>query len=74
MTTTPSRQRFVMCVRNDGYSTSLERKKVYPVVTDPEAEGRGLLRVEGESGDDYLYPADFFVAIRVPPAAAKAFR
>ena len=72
--TTAFPQRFVICVRNDGYSASLEIKKVYPVVPEPEAENRGLLRVEDESGDDYLYPADFFVAIRVPPAAAKAFQ
>jgi hypothetical protein len=31
-----------------------------------------MLRVIDESGEDYLYPADFFVAIELPLAARKA--
>ncbi len=74
MTTRSSPRRYVICIRNEGYPASLELKKVYPVLSDSEAESRGLLRVEDESGGDYLYPAQFFVSIQVPPAAAKAFR
>lgn len=74
MTTSSSPRRYVICIRNEGYPSSLELKKVYSVLPDLEAETRGLLRVEDESGEDYLYPADFFVSIDVPPAAAKAFQ
>lgn len=72
MTTTHD-QRFVLCIRNDGYPASLELKKIYPILADAEGEAQGLLRVRDESGEDYLYPADYFVVIQVPPAAVKVF-
>jgi hypothetical protein len=63
----PSR-RFAVCVRNDGYEASLERNKIYTVLPDDEAERDGDLRVIDESGEDYLFSADRFVAIEVPAA------
>jgi hypothetical protein len=48
-----ARGKFVVCVSNGGYSASLEVRKIYPVVSDPEAEKRGLLRVVDESGERY---------------------
>lgn len=69
----PQDQRFVLCIRNDGYPASLEIKKIYPVLVDASGEARGLLRVRDESGEDYLYPADYFVAIAVPAVAVKIF-
>ncbi|MGH9383582.1 MAG: hypothetical protein ACRD2N_04780 [Vicinamibacterales bacterium] len=62
------RQRFVVCVRNDGYEASLERNKIYWVIPDKEAECDGDLRVVDESGEDYLFSADRFVPIEVPAA------
>jgi hypothetical protein len=66
----PARQarRFAVCVRNDGYEASLERNKIYTVVPDAEAERDGDLRIVDESGEDYLFSADRFIAIEVPPA------
>ena len=60
--------RFAVCVRNEGYEASLERNKIYPVLPDDEAEQDGDLRVVDESGEDYLFSADRFVAIEVPSA------
>ena len=65
-----SRQ-FAVCVDNDGYEASLERNKIYVVIPDKNADGDGDLRVVDESGEDYLFSADRFVAIEVP-AAVKA--
>jgi hypothetical protein len=65
--------RFVLCVDNETYEASLERRKVYRVVRDQKAEGHGLLRVIDESGEDFLYPASLFVPIEVPRSAAPAF-
>jgi hypothetical protein len=70
----PSARRFVVCVRNDGYEASLERNKIYPVLPDPEAERDGDLRVIDESGEDYLFSADRFVAIEVPAAVRASLR
>jgi hypothetical protein len=60
-------------VENDGYPASLEVKKVYAVLADERGESEAFLRVIDESGGDYLYPGDYFVAIDVPADAAKVF-
>ena len=67
------RNRFAICIKNEGYQASLEPRKIYRVVTDAEAESKGMLRVVDESGEDYLFPADFFVPIEVPADASIAF-
>lgn len=64
-------RQFAVCVDNDGYEASLERNKIYVVVPDKDAERDGDIRVVDESGEDYLFSADRFVAIDVP-AAVKA--
>jgi len=56
----------VICVKNEGYSVSLERRKLYVALPDAKAAEHGQLRVIDESGEDYLYPRDFFVAIELP--------
>jgi hypothetical protein len=61
-------RRFVVCVRNDGYEASLERNKIYEILPDDEAERDGDVRGVDESGEDYLFAADRFVAIEVPAA------
>lgn len=62
----------VVCVENDGYPASLERRKIYVALTDPAAERGGLMRVIDESGEDYLYPEHFFREIALPEATKKA--
>jgi len=64
--------RFVVCVENEGYPVSLEKRKIYVVRQDAAAEKRGMLRVVDESGDDYLYPKDFFRPITLPPTVKRA--
>ncbi|HUP65231.1 MAG TPA: hypothetical protein VM557_08115 [Thermoanaerobaculia bacterium] len=64
-------RQFAVCVDNGGYETSLERNKIYVVLPDKDAKSGGDLRVVDESGEDYLFSADRFVAIDVP-AAVKA--
>ncbi len=64
---------FAICVSNDGYPASLELRKVYRIIPDQVAATRHFVRVVDESGEDYLYPANFFVPIEVPQAARDAF-
>jgi hypothetical protein len=59
---------FAVCVKNEGYEASLERNKIYLLVPDADAEREGDVRVVDESGEDYLYPADWFVTMEVPKA------
>ncbi len=63
--------RFAICVDNSEYPASLELHKVYRVLPDQEAEQDGDLRVIDESGEDYLYPADWFVVVDLPPDTAR---
>jgi hypothetical protein len=63
---------FVVCVENEGYPASLERRKIYLSLPDLAAEKDGLLRVIDESGEDYLYPKKLFSSIDLPPALEKA--
>ena len=65
-------RQFAVCVDNSGYEASLERNKIYVVLRDKDAETAGDLRVVDESGEDYLFTADRFVAIDVPAAVAAS--
>ena len=71
MAKTPSRH-LVVCIDNEGYPVSLERRKIYVALADRAAEKHGLLRIIDESGDDYLYPKTFFRTIALPQAIKKA--
>jgi hypothetical protein len=68
----PQAQQFVVCIDNAGYPSSLEKRKIYLSLPDPDAEQFGLVRVIDESGEDYLYPKDLFSSIDLPPALGKA--
>ncbi len=68
-----TKRSFFLCIRNRGYAASLQVRTVYSAVEDPEAESHGMLRIVDEFGEDYLFPARFFVPIEVPKAAEQAF-
>jgi hypothetical protein len=71
MPKSPSKQ-LVVCISNEGYPASLERRKIYVALRDPHSEKHGLLRVVDESGEDYLYPKLFFRSIALPQSVKKA--
>ena len=59
-------QHYVVCVCNEDYPASLELRKLYPVLEDSFAAEHGMVRVVDESGEDYLYPSEFFVRVELP--------
>jgi hypothetical protein len=63
---------FVLCVENTNYPASLECRKVYQVLGDEQASKHGQVRVIDESGEDYLYPQEYFIPIKLPQAAERA--
>ncbi|MEX2142941.1 MAG: hypothetical protein WD894_27035 [Pirellulales bacterium] len=73
MPRTLSPSRYLLCIKNDGYPTSLEVRKIYQAMADADAEKHRLVRVIDESGEDYLYPQKFFVRVELPSVAKKAF-
>ena len=64
---------FAVCIQNAGYEASLELRKIYEVLPDDAAAQHGLLRVIDESGEDYLFPQEFFAPIQLPESAAALF-
>jgi hypothetical protein len=49
----------------------VELRKLYQVLPDASAAEEGYVRVIDESGEDYLYPADYFLPIALPETVAK---
>jgi hypothetical protein len=74
MASAASRERFVVCLHNEGYPASLEQRKIYRVLPDPQARRNGQVRVVDESGEDYLYPAEFFMTIELSAQVRRALR
>jgi hypothetical protein len=63
---------FVVCINNATYPDDLKVRTVYQVLPDESAARSNFLRIIDETGEDYLYPADYFVLIGIPPEAAKS--
>ncbi len=62
---------FVVCVNNIGYEVSLEPRKLYQILPDPEAAKHHQVCIIDESGDDYLYPELLFVDVPLPAWVAE---
>jgi hypothetical protein len=69
-----SERQFVVCVKNKGFGASLELRKLYQMIADETAVKLHQVRVIDESGEDYLYPEEYFVPVHLPLAAEKAVR
>lgn len=57
---------YAVCVNNSEYPASLELHKIYRVIPDEDAAIDGDMRVIDESGEDYLYPVNWFAMIELP--------
>ncbi len=66
--------RFALCIHSDEYPASLERRKLYEVLPDADAQEHGQLRVIDESGEDYLYPRDYFQLVELSPSLNRLVR
>ncbi len=61
------RHKFLLCLDNKGYEASLEMRKLYEKISDKDAERHNQVRIIDESGEDYLYPSQFFADVRLSP-------
>ena len=68
-----AKKQYVVCVNNSDYPASLELRKIYEVLPDPQAKKLGQVRVVDESGEDYLYPHDRFMEITISKSIQDAF-
>jgi hypothetical protein len=71
MTTMTSRQ-LVICIKNEDYPASLEKRKIYEAIPDPVAEKHGQVRVIDESGEAYLFPQEYFIPVSLPKNIEEA--
>lgn len=63
---------FALCLCNDGAAASLEVGKAYRVVRPDPKDPAYNVRVVDEDREDYLYPAEWFMPLELPPRAKKA--
>ena len=72
MGTEDTQPRFAVCIKNAGHPDDLHVRTVYQVLPDDSAARSNYIRVIDETGEDYLYPAEYFVFVEVPSEAAKS--
>ena len=63
---------FAICVKNEEYPASLQLWKVYRVLPDEKGARHNMVRVVDESGEDYLFSANYFVPVELPQAVETA--
>lgn len=66
------KKRFAVCITDS--EPDLELRKIYQVLPDESAAKNNYVRIVDESGEDYLYPASYFVLIELPQEAERALR
>ncbi len=64
--------KFAICVKNDEYPASLQLWKVYRILPDEKGARHNMVRVVDESGEDYLFAANYFVPVELPQAVESA--
>jgi hypothetical protein len=64
---------YVVCISNKDYPASLETRKIYQTIPDSDAVKHQMIRVIDESGEDYLYPSNYFIFIHLSKALEEAF-
>ncbi len=62
--------RYAVCIKSDD-SDLLTPRKIYEVLSDPSAEKSDFIRVVDDEGEDYLYPASYFVFVSFPAEVEK---
>lgn len=63
--------RLVLCIENKDCE-DLEKRKIYQVLPDEDAESEGYIRVIDESGEDYIYPRSYFIDVQLPREVQEA--
>ena len=66
-----SAKRFVVCVKCDD-AALLTRRKIYQLLPDDSASESNYVRVVDDEGEDYLYPADYFMFLDLPREVERA--
>jgi len=65
--------RFVICIDNSGYLDDLKVRTIYQILPDASAARRNYLRIIDETGEDYLFPAAYFMPIKLSNEVEQFF-
>ena len=63
--------KFAICIHSDD-ADLLTPRMIYQVLPDKSAERSNYIRVIDNEGEDYLYPATYFIHFDFPPAIERA--
>ena len=66
-----SKRQFVICIQTDD-ADLLTLRQIYEVLPDEGAAKSQYIRVIDDEGEDYLYPAKYFVFVDFPLAIEEA--
>ena len=64
---------FAICINTDDPDL-LTPRMIYEVLPDESAAKSNYLRVVDNEGEDYLYPADYFVFVDLPQVVEQVLR
>jgi hypothetical protein len=62
---------FAICINSDD-ADLLTPRVIYQVIPDESAARLNYIRVIDNEGEDYLYPAEYFLLVAFPPAVERA--
>jgi hypothetical protein len=62
---------FAICIKTDD-ADLLTPRRIYQVLPDESAARSHYVRVIDNEGEDYLYPADYFIFMEFPHEVAQA--
>lgn len=63
--------KFAVCIQSDDPDL-LTPRKIYQVLPDPSAAKSKYVRVIDNEGEDYLYPAEYFIFLDLPQELERA--
>ena len=56
---------FALCIGKIDDEADFELAKIYPVIDSLSNDPKDYLRIIDESGEDYLYPAEYFQIVNL---------
>ena len=62
---------FAICIKTDD-ADLLTPRRIYQVLPDESSARSHYVRVIDNEGEDYLYPADYFIFMEFPPEVTQA--
>ena len=63
--------KFAVCIQTDD-ADLLTSRMIYQILPDENAAKSDYVRVVDNEGEDYLYPAEYFVIVDLPQAVEKS--